>query len=458
MTSSKVPEEELRQLRLALSPSEMRPHLVALIRDQDPARPISDRAICQVVDAKYDPGRRCAILYRLDDHIVLGRLRWSGGEQAEHSGAVVPSSGVALTLFPGDPALPNLPRVLDPESMAAELSTVLPECRAGGRIVRCRVTPVRYRPSRRCTLRIRLWLRDSSSDSVLTRTLFGKVYHDAAKATSVYAEMGQLARAAAEQPGGLALAAPAAFLPEVPMVLQRPVTGTPLVEFFGRPGTRRSTHEDRGHKGTVQAAVALAKLQDLGVSSERERPAEAELEKMARRARGTAMVTPDLGTAMGRLVDELSDLVDSLGIAGAEKGLVQGDCKPDQFLIDGPVTTILDFDHCGRADPATDVATFLATLRQLRIRSAVKSPKLAATVEGSSWLLDAHGSFLDSYCATRTDEQDFRRRTAWYEAQALLRKAQRGFARSIRSPLPAALIDEAWRCLATLPTRKAVAT
>jgi aminoglycoside phosphotransferase (APT) family kinase protein len=207
----------------------------------------------------------------------------------------------------------------------------------------------------------------------------------------------------------------------------------------------------------VQAAVALAKLQDLGVSSERERPAAAELEKMARRARGTAMVNPDLGTAMGRLVDELSDRHDRLGIAGAEKGLVQGDCKPDQFLIDGPVTTMLDFDHCGRADPATDVATFLATLRQLRIRAALKSPRQAAVVENSRWLVDAHGSFLDHYCLTRPDSAEFRRRTVWYEAQALLRKAQRGFARSIQSPLPAELIDEAGRCLETIPTRGAVA-
>jgi Ser/Thr protein kinase RdoA (MazF antagonist) len=244
----------------------------------------------------------------------------------------------------------------------------------------------------------------------------------------------------------------------MPMVLQRPVKGTPLVEFLGRPGTRAAEHDARGHAGVLQASTALARLQELGVSSERERPAAAELKKMARRASGTAMVNPNLGSEMMRLVDELSDRLEPLGITGAEKGLVQGDCKPDQFLIDGSTTTILDFDHCGRADPATDVATFLATLRQLRIRSSLKSPKLAAAVESSRWLVDAHSSFLDNYAATRADADDFRRRTAWFEAQALLRKAQRGFARSIQSPLPAALIDEAWRCLEALPARGVVAT
>jgi hypothetical protein len=186
MTAQRVSEEELRQLRLALSPSEMAPHLVALIKKRDPARSISNRPICQVVDAKYDPGKACAILYRLDDHIVLGRLRWGDAGGSED---VLSAPGVALTLFPGDPALPNLRRALDPETLAADLSTVLTECREGLRIVQCKVNPVRYRPGRRCTLRIRLWLRDDQSQATVARTLFGKVYHDAAKATSVFAEM-----------------------------------------------------------------------------------------------------------------------------------------------------------------------------------------------------------------------------------------------------------------------------
>jgi aminoglycoside phosphotransferase (APT) family kinase protein len=456
MTTPTVPEEELRQLRLALSASEMAPHLVALIKEREPARSISDRPVCQVVDAKYDPGKACSILYRLDDHIVLGRLRWGTG--AEPSADARSPAGVVLTLFPSDPALPNLRRALDPETLAADLSTVLAECRDGMRIVQCKVAPVRYRPGRRCTLRIRLWLRDDKSQAVVARTLFGKVYHDAAKATSVFNEMQELSAAAALHPDGLSLAAPAGFVPEMPMVLQRPVKGTPLIEFLGRPGVRGAEQGARGHGGVVQAASALAKLQELGVSSERERPAAAELKKMARRAAGTAMVDPKLGSAMMRLVDELSDRLTPLGITGAEKGLVQGDCKPDQFLIHGSSTTILDFDHCGRADPATDVATFLATLRQLRIRASLKSPKLAAAVESSGWLLPAHQAFLDNYAATRPDAEDFRRRTAWFEAQALLRKAQRGFARSIQSPLPAALIGEAWRCLDALPARGAAAT
>jgi hypothetical protein len=45
---------------------------------------------------------------------------------------------------------------------------------------------------------------------------------------------------------------------------------------------------------------------------------------------------------------------------------------------------------------------------------------------------------------------EFRRRAAWYEAVALLRKALRSFGRSPFSPLPALLIAEAWDCLKDL--------
>jgi len=146
-------------------------------------------------------------------------------------------------------------------------------------------------------------------------------------------------------------------------------------------------------------------------------------------------------------VDALGESLDEIASPDAATGLVHGDCKPDQFLMNGTVTTILDFDHCGTADPATDVATFLATLRQLRIKHSIKSPRHARAVADSGWLADAHTAFLETYCEARADVEEFRRRVVWYEAQALLRKAQRAFARSIRSPMPGALISEAKRCL-----------
>jgi hypothetical protein len=65
--------------------------------------------------------------------------------------------------------------------------------------------------------------------------------------------------------------------------------------------------------------------------------------------------------------------------------------------------------------------------------------------------------FLAEYCAVGGRGPDFRLRVAWYEAVALLRKAARAFARSPRSPLPAALVEGAWHCYATLSGAPAAA-
>ena len=113
---------------------------------------------------------------------------------------------------------------------------------------------------------------------------------------------------------------------------------------------------------------------------------------------------------------------------------------------------MLDFDHCGMADPASDVGNFLATLRQQGVGLALKERKeseaVTATIARLALLEEA---FLTAYMAARGCPPAFRWRATWYQAETLLRKALRSFSRSTRSPLPARLVQEAWRCLATLP-------
>ena len=104
-------------------------------------------------------------------------------------------------------------------------------------------------------------------------------------------------------------------------------------------------------------------------------------------------------------------------------GLVHGDCKPSQFLIGPAGVTLLDLDHCGLAEPASDVGTFLATLRQQALRGALAGRPGRPAARRSS------GS------STRTAPPpmlmiDFMMSARWYQAVALCRKALRAFARS----------------------------
>ena len=112
---------------------------------------------------------------------------------------------------------------------------------------------------------------------------------------------------------------------------------------------------------------------------------------------------------------------------------------------------ILDFDHCGMSDPASDVGTYLATLRQLAIWQSLVARGSPASRSRSAWLRALEAQFLAEYCRASGRDESFRLLETWYEAVGLMRKALRAFARSPRSPMPLAQAEEAWRCLAELP-------
>ena len=160
-------------------------------------------------------------------------------------------------------------------------------------------------------------------------------------------------------------------------------------------------------------------------------------------------INPELGNDIIKLADTLSTWLDTLDQWGATTCMVHGDCKPAQFLIQDQQIALLDFDHCGMADPAVDVGTFLATLQQMKVKQTVKNR--GQPPRCTSWLPDLKRQFLETYCSASGYPSGFWQRAGWYEAVGLLRKAIRGFERSPFSPLPAALVAEAWLGIKTLP-------
>lgn len=442
-------EEELRQVQAALRPSEMGARIAAILDDGrgDEGRYESARHRrhhCDILDVKYRPGKECSILYRLDGRLVLGRLAWGERRGQGSVGASVPGLGMDVYPFPHDPALPGLESALNEATIAAALAEVLDECRSGdAHILRARVAPVRYRPGRRCTVRIALSLRDGTG-AIVRRTLFGKVYHDVGKAASVYEEMRVMSELAAVRAGLFSVAPTAGFLPAIPMVLQRPVSGIALDAFLPRSKGPATGSQPQGRDGLALAAQALAALHGSELTSRRQRPVEEELGKLGGRIRAIEHVSPDVGALMGRLVGELSRGLVKHAIWGAKDTVVHGDCKPSQFLIADGAVTLLDFDHCGMADPATDVGTFLASLRQSGALQA------GGAAEVPEWVGELQGLFLGAYCRASGFDDGFRLRSAWYEALALLRKAERAFARSSRSPVPSVLLEHAFRLLGQL--------
>jgi aminoglycoside phosphotransferase (APT) family kinase protein len=123
-------------------------------------------------------------------------------------------------------------------------------------------------------------------------------------------------------------------------------------------------------------------------------------------------------------------------------------------LIDGQSVAVLDFDHGGMADPASDVGTFTASIRQLEARQRVV--RATPLTSPDPYWVEVESAFVEEYRARRTPDDDFFRRTAWYQAAALLRKAFRAFQRSPRSQLPGLLADEGLLALRSLESRPSV--
>jgi len=201
------------------------------------------------------------------------------------------------------------------------------------------------------------------------------------------------------------------------------------------------------------AGAALTVLHGLDLTHPRRRSIGEELQRMAYRSRSAARVDPGLGARMADLAAVLLHCFEPLSREGGKQRIVHADCKPSQFLIDGTKVGLLDFDHAGMADPALDVGTFMASLRQLGCRRSPKARR--PTFSNMDRWMCLERSFLDSYCRSTDVDDDFRQRAVWYEAFAFLRKAQRAFARSFRSPVAGLLLDEARLCLLSVEARGA---
>jgi aminoglycoside phosphotransferase (APT) family kinase protein len=188
----------------------------------------------------------------------------------------------------------------------------------------------------------------------------------------------------------------------------------------------------------------LAALHRAPVTSRRRRPVDAELRRFQSRAARVACVDPGVGAKLAQLADRLISTQPTA--PGAITGLVHGDCKPSQFRVHDDAVTLLDFDHCGVADPASDVGSFLASLRQAgaRGRFAV-SPGSCGPGLADALAATFLRAYLDGSAHLRAEP--FSTRAGWYEAVALERKALRAYSRSPDSILPVLLAREAHRAL-----------
>ena len=383
---------------------------------------------CHVLDAKFEPGVRAVLLYEQGGRLLRGDLVPDGGLASADPARMV-EPGVLVSPFPHDPELPSLPSVMDPACLGRALARALREAGVGprARVPRSRMRLLRYRPGKRVTLLV--------AQGPQSPAYVAKAYHSAAKAAAVVEEAPML-QSATSPAGTLSFAPLVGFVPDLALVVQQRVAGTPLDLLLRSP----DSSPPGLRQGLQRAGRALAQLHATAVPSRRQRSVEAELVRFGERASRISTVDPVLGHAAADLAERLMTTLDQL--PPAHTGVVHGDCKPSQFLITERGVVLLDLDHVGISDQAADVGTFLASLRQQDVRHALagRSGRPSASSASLAEL------FLAGYLAGGGTCRE-PSRTRWQEAVALERKALRAFARAPRSPVPRALIVEADACL-----------
>src|ERR1044071_283097 len=91
-----IPESE--QVAMALSPRMIGPLLDQLFRLEAEKTTVgSQPSECRILDAKYEPGSYCRILYEFGDQLVTGTYKWdSDQDQTPGRTTVIPSLGMQV--------------------------------------------------------------------------------------------------------------------------------------------------------------------------------------------------------------------------------------------------------------------------------------------------------------------------------------------------------------------------
>jgi hypothetical protein len=394
----------------ALDPAQARTRAESAL----PATPVE---AVQVGSVRYRPDGGATVRYR----VRLGRAH---GERVLL--VDVPGSGSTVTVrpFPADPALPTLPRAVDPVLMRQVLGRVVPGTGGERAIGRCTVDVVHHPRQGRCVLRYRLAQGAGGAGELRHPVLFGKVYADpaapAAAASALRVLRGGLrSRVRVPEPLGVVAG--------LHLGLAEAIPGRPLV-----PQLLRAAYDVGGSApealtdAVATAARVVAAVHGCVLPAAGLPVRDLAGERAATDCALTRLepVWPEIAARLRRGVARASGL-DRSGPAPADGWpappvLAHGDLTPGQVLL-GPsgAPGLVDVDTLCLAEPALDLGRFLAYLHVAAVR---RSP--------AAWpMLDELtarfvGSYLEA-CVESGNAVDTRRlllsRTAAHRALSLAR-------------------------------------
>jgi aminoglycoside phosphotransferase (APT) family kinase protein len=291
-----------------------------------------------------------------------------------------------LWALPNDPALPQLPALLDPERVVLEQ----PLARLGADPRRLEVALLRYVPQRRASLRYTL----APEPGGIARTLHAKTFFDT-RAPAIHERFEWFWQLSQRDASAPRVAAPLGH--DAHTIWQEGLVGTPLTAHL------------EGDTASIMRATAgaLAHLHDapLGPSpTATPHTSEHWMHEVRLRLKKLARVDESLG-------ERVQTVVDALEATAAHQqarplSLIHGDFHHDQFWVDDDGRLIMfDFDEFNRGDPMEDLAEFLTKLEPLDIaghrRAALVEHYAAITSRYDARSLQWHLTIQSLLQATR---------------------------------------------------------
>jgi hypothetical protein len=334
---------------------------------------------------------------------------------------------IAVHAFPIDAELPTLMGATDRQRLVAILHDALSAAdQQPHPIDACRVELVDYGRQHRCTLRYRLSGSQANGDTY-QQLVYGKLTGDGSGAFAgpISAALRERVR---DNAAGFYFNVPQvlAWLPDLRLSLLEAIPGEPLMADLIKARLRDKPIAS-GTLSLEQMVDACgqiaATLHTSGIALGRPRSLDDEVAALRRGIGSIQPISPDLGARLAQWLDWLTSY------ASRSEPLPScfnhGDFTHGQFLLDGTVSGLVDFDSVCQAEPALDIGQFLTYLRITSLKSKLTPSATRTLVEqlGERFMR----SYLEAAGAQAGDPGQLQVRVSVYKAISLLRRALRSW-------------------------------
>ncbi|MEP7188399.1 MAG: phosphotransferase [Roseiflexaceae bacterium] len=333
----------------------------------------------------------------------------------------LPEIRLELAIPPPEPDLPIRPQLTDPDLARTLLEHAMRQGEPAYRDVRihaCSPEVLRYHPGLRATVRYQLiYPADQPAAQNWPAVIIAKTY-DGDTGQHAYDGMRALWHTPLAASADVTIAEPIAYLPEFKLLIQGPVPEDQLLKTLIESAIRDPAPTILAELDATlhKTAASLAGLHRMPTPTGAMYSWADELAEVRRFADNLAAAVPELaGVAMSLLA-----LLDAHATATPPDSNVfaHGTFRPNQVLLHQGQVGLIDFDSWCQAEPALDLALFLASVKDVGLSIISKSAQKDTTPRlGSLARLDAIcDAFLADYAALLPVS---RPRVALWEALAI---------------------------------------